>query len=1337
MGTPVQIGSFCADFAIRDPPVVDYPGVNDGAYYRRIDPTTNKMYYLAIDNSNTMIEVENPMESTNLTINDFKLKLNWNRTLLPVLESGTLTPTTELRYLSSVNKPDYGSSSMVKISPVGEYYPTEITVRAQSSTTVPNASAITLRQFSNVTGNNTLLKYTKTADPPTKVTRGNALVFLVDDDDDNNTVVTSDTTKRYLIVNPTNATAATPPIVGFINLYEPRVTEAMVRQTLYRINRKESLANSLDITYSIDVFRESVTGSTPTITSTINYREINLDDRTGVAIGTVVDPDGSFAGTQVTHDSRTYVVTKQIQDKSISELYGELSLGLFKKFPLQVNSTNDLYLGYDCATPSASCASGSPTLVLRQYHNFLNPVNSAQFRMYNLGNREYMILVTEPLTTPPRRLMMKPDSTGALRFTNVTAIKEERGWHLEDAGVDSKVRLRWNYPGSPVAGAGNSAAIIAANYLQISEGTNPSPTMVVQGSATIFVCIKCTHIDEQTGTCATKTSILIDEDMNFLSSPTWSTPVSIDNQAHTSVVNQDLKFQRGSDSLMMRVSDDGDVSFDPPVSSSSFFTTSTGGIMTIEQRRAGVVFIGRTDTTPTGEYLYAKYTDGTMEFVAATNPNVGDGFGWIVDVPNSSIRWVSPTRSPVSAASPVIPLNSQITKIITTFSASLGAYDAQNDRYQLNFTMAHPRATFLSITGTGLINLNYSADRRSAAASIDATLPPGSSPTNCVSGSPSPSVTRQTTRSVTISATINGAPNDTVTVTVPEGPCPTIDSLPSGSPIPTTTTTAIFNGFNVSNMDSNGPVTVQLRPTGSPGSAAPEFTHQQVITYGTGNFTLTGLSVNTRYAAPRFSFMNSRSRKSVGVTLLNGFQTISGPSIGSVSVDGAASTLTYNVINGTLPVAPTIRYKSAGSPNTTAPAGGSWTNVGDGTVSTTAPSTAGGSVTVSIVPGSTTTYNYFFQVDGVTGTGFITVQSSTLPAPSSIKKRFVGSLTSTAPSDTSTGTTAIGGSLPIVNSANSQLQIVTGGRFNVLSFSTDKGMRTNIPVSTSRKQLTICVVFRLNRTDGFRTIFQGNQWVTGSLHVNVDEGKLMVSIHDSGWSNHDWKYPFSGIVANTRYTLIISIDAAARSVVARLNGSKQTNTFSASGLNLLSGDTSICIGSADDGGRRFDGNIGEFIMYDNVALNDSQAVQFENYVTSRYVDALSSPVSPVGPFTIDGQVTISALQSISITFRNGSGSSYISFLNDRTSNDRGTVSGTNRITLTDLPEFAVGKVLRFNSLTGGANKVAKITARFPTYLEVTFYTLSSPYSFLNEPAGFTNTTSSQVDHGTTAPGTIP
>jgi hypothetical protein len=889
--TPVQIGSFCADFVIRDPPVVDYPGANDGAYYRRIDPTTNKMYYLAINASDTIVEVENPMESTTLTINNFKLKLNWNRTLLPVYESSKLTPINELRYLSCVHKTAYGSSSMVKISPIVDN-PTEIMMRAATTTTVPNSSAISLSQFSDVSGKALILTYTQTPDPPTKVTRVNELVYLVDDADDNNTVVTSTATKRYLIVNPTIATATTPPIIGFINLYEPRVTEGMVDQTLYRINKKTSLENSLDVTYSIDVFRSSMSGTRPLITAPINYREINLDNRTGVAIGTVVDTGGSFAGTQVTHNSRTYVVAKQIADKSIAELYGELSLGLFKKFPLQTNPTDDLHLGYDCATPIASCA--SPTLVLRQYHNFLNPVNSAQFRMYDLGNREYMILVTEPLTTPPRRLMMKPDSTGALRFTNVTAIKEERGWHLEDAGGGHKVRLRWNYPESPVPGAGDSAAIISANYLQISEGTTPNPTMAVQGSATIFVCIKCTHIDEQTGTCAKATSILIDEDMNYLSSPTWSTPVSINKQAPTSFVNQDLKFQRGSDSLMMSVSDDGDVSFD--ATGSSFFTTNTGGIMTIEQRRAGVVFIGRTTTASTGEYLYAKYTGGTMEFVAATNPNVGDGFGWVVDVAQNSIRWVSPTSSPVAAASPVIPLNSQITRIITTFSASLGTYDKETDKYQIDFAMAKLGATFSSTfnvtSGTGSLTYISGNGTSSAIVSIDATRPPGSSPTNCVGGSPSPSVTRQTTRSVTISANIDGASvsSDTVTVTVPEGPCPTVITAPSTAPT-TTTTTATFNGFDVSHMDSNGPVTITLRPTGSPGSAAPAFTHQQQLTYGTGNLQLTGLSVDTRYAAPMFSFMNSISKKQVGVTLRNGFQTSSTPAVvvNAVYMNGGAA----------------------------------------------------------------------------------------------------------------------------------------------------------------------------------------------------------------------------------------------------------------------------------------------------------------------------------------------------------------------------------------------------------------------------------------------------------------
>jgi hypothetical protein len=118
------------------------------------------------------------------------------------------------------------------------------------------------------------------------------------------------------------------------------------------------------------------------------------------------------------------------------------------------------------------------------------------------------------------------------------------------------------------------------------------------------------------------------------------------------------------------------------------------------------------------------------------------------------------------------------------------------------------------------------------------------------------------------------------------------------------------------------------------------------------------------------------------------------------------------------------------------------------------------------------------------------------------------------------------------------------------------------------------------------------------------------------------------------------------------------------------------------------------------------------------------------PFTKQGTVSISALQQISITTRNTDGSSYISFLNDTSNNDRGA-GGNNRINIGSLVEFTPGKALRFNSLSGGTSKVAKITARYGTYLEVTFYNLTSPYGFLNQTPGYTNTTAAQVDYGTT------
>ena len=848
MAQPIQIGSFCSDYVIQDPPLVDYPGASDGAYYRRIDPTTNKMYYLAINTAGTVIEVENPIEgTTSLTINHFKLKLLWNRTLVPVLDSGVLTPINELRYLSSVEKLGAFQPIMVKVSPAVNN-PTEITLRAATGITVPNSSAITLNQFSAVTGNSTILKYTQTPDPPTSVTRGN-LVYLVDNDDDNNNVITSSTTKRYLIVVPPSSSSS-PPNVGILDLFKPEVTEAMINQTLFRINKKVSLENSNDITYSIDVFRTNITGSRPNTSSTLNYREINLDARTGITMGTIVDPnDGFFTGTSILYNSRSYIVARDILDKSISDLYGELSLGLFTLWDSVNNrETNPkLYLGYDCSTPGNTCATAS-RLVVREYFNYLQPTRSCQFRMYDLGNNEYMILVTDPFANPPTRLVMKPKSDGTIEFRQLTAItKEERGWHLEP--VDSAkqtVRLRWNYPSSPLPDAQASGAGI---YISVDSSNVVRASLQI--SASTFVCIRCSYIDEETGTCAPNKPMYIDHDLDYISSPRLvsPTPLGLARNAPTSIEN--FKIQRNSDQKQMVVSDDGFVSFGDV--GDMFFTTRTG-ILTLQEQQAGTVFIATQAQAPSGEYLYAKYTVGSppnLRFVAATNPSVADGFGWIISG-NNTIRMSS---SPV-------PIT-QFTGITILKDVSVtidpASYDKENDRYTVTFSALNPNDRITNVNGLA----NYDTNTRTAI--VQASLPrsPVTSPPSF-----SPSV-----NTLNVTAVVNGK-NVPVSIQIPEAPKPVVTRIPASADLTPSRTGVTVRNLEITNMDRNATVTFSLRATGSATSISPT---GGSTTYGdfSSGFLIQGLTASTTYTAPSFTVVHSRNKNPISFTVPGTFTTSS------------------------------------------------------------------------------------------------------------------------------------------------------------------------------------------------------------------------------------------------------------------------------------------------------------------------------------------------------------------------------------------------------------------------------------------------------------------------------
>jgi hypothetical protein len=237
-GVPINIGMYCSDFVIQDP-VSFFEETTP--YYSRVYPETNQRYYLMISAATGgFVEVEDPLPSdTILTADDFKIRLHWDKTIRPVVENNTITPQNELRYLSSINRPDPNGNNIVKFNSDNS-----ITLRTTKSR---EGIYNPLDRFSTVatTGRVT---YSVTTKPPDKVERSQNLVYLVNDEDDDGGVITSSTRKRYLIIDPTNADALASPTVSWIDLFQPRVTENMVKLTAYSINRKTSLENSSTIT---------------------------------------------------------------------------------------------------------------------------------------------------------------------------------------------------------------------------------------------------------------------------------------------------------------------------------------------------------------------------------------------------------------------------------------------------------------------------------------------------------------------------------------------------------------------------------------------------------------------------------------------------------------------------------------------------------------------------------------------------------------------------------------------------------------------------------------------------------------------------------------------------------------------------------------------------------------------------------------------------------------------------------------------------------------------------------------------------------------------------------
>ncbi len=1175
MTQSVVIGNFCSDFVIRDPPASDGP-----YYYRRINQTTNQRYYLTVDATGNYFEYESPLASTSALVNDdFRLSLTWDRFMKPFVDASNLIiPSNSLRMIRSNRNSANPTNNVVLFD------------NASGDVSLKETSALV--SYTNLTAQ-TVRRYQRTTDPPEKILeQSSSLVYLVNDQDDNSTIVKKDTPMRYLIVNPSSSN---PPDVRELDLFLPGVTENMVKQTAYRINKKTRLSDGA-VSYSFDVFRSDSLGTFPSTSSVIKYVEIttitsdlysffiDLGDIRGSSA------QNNFTGLAVTYRDKQsqilvkYVVTTNVFDKSVSDLYGDFSIGLFRLYDTIRNVATDLYLGYDCTTVTniGTCSSTSAKqMMINDYFLFRSASQSCQFKMYNIGNDEYMIFVNDA-DTPSTRVRFAVDNTGTVTtISNPIVTVQDRGWQLEQVNTaQNTVRFKWNYP------AELASVPVNKNYFRI---VGNAVSMVDSASANIFVCVKCTKLDPVSGTCITSAVSYIDDDMNYATTPVPVSSITTGAAQGAPVkLMDDIVFLDGS-GRSMNVTDDGKISFDSATTTPDRFFITQSGVITMFQKTQGVVFIGTNTATP-GEILYAKYTVGQpVKFVYAVNPNVQDGFGWtMTDDPNDGMR------KRVEAYGQVTP--SPSTLLLLQSSASPAA-SPSSDTYlkiRTNLDIAVVPNSYDPETGTWLLEFKFTGGTQLSSPIQRATLLTGPWASVNITG-PESSNANGIARIRFPAAgalyyfkgTISGSSNRVgpASILLPTHPPMNLTTAPTVTP---GITSVVLSNARVANINYAGNVKITI------GTIVVTKPYSEISSaIGT---TVTGLTHSTTYGAPALEFINTFLGTTRSQTLGSGFTTLPAPPM--------VVTTAPTVTPGSESV--TLRSASVANMNT-----GGNVDITIGTIVVNKPYSEISSATGTTVTGLThsTTYGapalrfknteYNTTVLYTMLSGFTTLPR--LPVSGNIQRRVQGT--------TSDGTTV--SNLPFVETTNSVLD-ASSGIVPVLRFEWGRNLR--VPITTkTRSKVTFAVVFRFIDMGGFLpTIFcTAGQWISGSLHVFfIDAQQLLLAFNGADWDGsgntgsaggNDWRP--SGAIANTSRAnlLVITMDSASKTVRARMNGGTTTDVSKMYRGNIpnLFNASSVSLGSWDND-RYFTGRMPEFIMYDDVALSGSQLADLENYFRGAY-----------------------------------------------------------------------------------------------------------------------------------------
>jgi hypothetical protein len=1019
-----------------------------------------------------------------------------------------------------------------------------------------------LTSFSSTS--DTVVEYTETNIPPYTVERSDTPVFLVDDRDNDRGVVTSSTTMRYLFVRPDKT-------VSIYDLYTPGITETIIRRACYRINKKTSLADGTTI-YTVDLFRGSP-AAVGAGSCYLEYDQFNI---------TSADVQGSastaFAGTQVSFGGIDYIVTTEVDDKSVADLFGDFSIGLFKlSYP--VGTDTNLYLGYDCNAPTGAGVCSSATdkkMIIKDYFIFRKPIYSCQFRMYDLGTNEYMMRLVDPDTTSNRITLRvdepaqaTPQTPPSLTTNTNDPTLTERGWSLVKQGSGVLIKLKWNF-------TKDYEQLITTSYLQnysYLRVENNVPSITSEANANTFMCVKCTKIDPVTGTCSSETSMYIDDDMNPSTSPVLYSPLAISGVPPVIIEENFTLNITSSPTSFANVFDDGVVRFES--SGDRFFTTQSG-VTTLSQRSPvprGVVFIGTTVTG--GEILYAKLTGSTTKFVRATPPTVEEGFGWLVTTPNSANPSERNIVSYLDGSKGFMGYTTTTTFTFTVNNPKItvtpGSYDPNTNRIPLTVSLNPTSAIVAYKTGTGG---TFSGASTTIHGAVVNALPGTlyrfkGSETNSALGTAETQVYTQSAPSLSITT------NPTIGTV-------TFDTIPVSN-----------NGVVANIGTTNSSVVVTATPTTG---AVIKSTPVSYVTYRTSGVTVP-VNPSTTYRVSIDFYRDSidgTGTDTVGATLSTNTVTPAGPSIGTVTVSaGPPISVGYTVTGGSLSIPPTIYYFRQSTSTPVPTSASTWLPLGDGIVSTSsAAPTSTGSVNMNIVPDQSTNYYYFFKVGNVIGTGSAYVLASTLPSIANVEKQLIGGSGAGATNIPTTGTT----DSTLVNSS---------GTVPVITYSGSNTM--NIPItSKSRTKITYVIVFRTGTdvTEIQSLVSSTGTWTTGSLHVNIQNSTIIVACN--GYSliegnSTDWTIPGNPISASTSYMLVLSIDSVSQTMNLRLNGSPYWKEFNNSPINILGNTNGLNIGNwSGDSGRGLNGKVAEFIFYNDVSLSGSDIVLVENYIRTKY-----------------------------------------------------------------------------------------------------------------------------------------